>query len=239
MAVPISRVFLGIGAIVAASTVLLGVRHAADPGDRDNRPTRRSPAVEVAARRFLTLGLLPAWVVPGFADYLCHRRAKIERTSGTHESLTHQLMLATTGIGVLTGLFCEINAGALAIMAASAFAHEGIVLWDVGYAARLRPPSATEQHVHSFLEVLPFAGLAVTCCLYPDQLAALLGRRSHRARWRLERKRDVALAYDLAVIASIATFVVAPNIEEFVRCYRVDPTLLPHARPIDGEERAA
>ena len=37
-----------------------------------------------------------------------------------------------------------------------------------GYATQLRPPSAAEQHLHSFLEVLPFATLAFTGCLLPE-----------------------------------------------------------------------
>jgi hypothetical protein len=50
-------------------------------------PTGRND-VEEATRRFMNFVLLPLWLVPGFADYWCHRVAKIEETSGTHESLT-------------------------------------------------------------------------------------------------------------------------------------------------------
>jgi hypothetical protein len=38
-----------------------------------------------------TLLLLPIWVLAGVADYLWHRRTRIETTSGTEESLTHTL----------------------------------------------------------------------------------------------------------------------------------------------------
>jgi hypothetical protein len=33
--------------------------------------------------------LLPAWFVPGMADYVMHRRTRIERASGLGESATH------------------------------------------------------------------------------------------------------------------------------------------------------
>jgi hypothetical protein len=38
--------------------------------------------------------LLPLWTIPGFGDYLCHRRSKIESTSGTQESITHARSLS-------------------------------------------------------------------------------------------------------------------------------------------------
>ena len=42
-------------------------------------------AVDVATTRFLLYGLLPGWFVPGLADWLMHRRTRIEDTSGTKE----------------------------------------------------------------------------------------------------------------------------------------------------------
>jgi hypothetical protein len=38
-------------------------------------------------RNYMLYFLLPLWIVPGFADYLCHRRTKIETTSGIRESI--------------------------------------------------------------------------------------------------------------------------------------------------------
>jgi len=35
----------------------------------------------------------------------------------------------------------------------------------------------------------------------------------------------------------LQSFVVLPHLEEFVRCYRVERTILPHARPIDDAAR--
>jgi hypothetical protein len=175
--------------------------------------------------------LLPAWLVAGFADYICHRRSKIELTSGTHESLTHLLMLASAGAGVAASLYCKVNETVLAIMTASAVTHEVIVWWDVGYAAALRPPSATEQHIHSFLEVLPFTALAFQACLNPDDLAVLAGRGSRPPTWRLEPKAEPAVPLvSTGVMAAAALLLVVPHLEEFLRCYRVDHTLLPHKR---------
>jgi hypothetical protein len=41
--------------------------------------------------------VLPVWLAAGFADYLCHRAASIETTSGPKESLLHLLQLAEMG----------------------------------------------------------------------------------------------------------------------------------------------
>ena len=79
-------------------------------------------AVAAAARRFINFVLVPAWLVWGLADYACHRRSDIEHTSGTHESLTHVLMISTSGVGIMAGMFFEVNGLVLSIMAASALA---------------------------------------------------------------------------------------------------------------------
>jgi hypothetical protein len=193
-----------------------------------------SSDIEKAVQRFLAYALLPAWMTAGFADYLCHRKSKIERTSGTHESLTHMLMIVSAGAGVMASLCFEVNESVLAIMAGSALTHEAVVLWDVGYAAKLRPPSATEQHVHSFLEVLPFAGLAFVACLNPGDVAVLFGRGSRPFRWKLEPKHDPATPiFTTTVIAAATLLQVLPHMEELIRCFSVDHTFLPHERPID------
>jgi hypothetical protein len=59
-------------------------RRACRPGSV--RPPSGPPAnpadVESVTVRYLMYVLLPAWFVPGVADYLMHRRTRIERTSG-------------------------------------------------------------------------------------------------------------------------------------------------------------
>jgi len=185
--------------------------------------------------RFLNYVLLPIWVIPGFTDYLCHRSSKIEHTSGTHESMTHTLMIASTGVGGSAAMFFEVNELVLSIMMAAALAHEAILIWDLGYAAKRRPPSPTEQHIHSFLEVLPFTGLAFSVCLNPDDFAVLIGRGKRPSRFRLEPKRHpLSPLYNTVVIAVITATLILPYTEELLRCYWVDRTLLPHPVPGDG-----
>ena len=240
MKLPIMRTALAataLGMIAAVSIRTNGAngRHHAKRELQGEEPTAESGVdVEQASRAFLNYVLLPVWMLPGLGDYLCHRAAKIERTSGTHESLTHMLMISTSGVGIMAGLLFEVNETVLVVMAAAAAAHEAIVLWDVGYAAHLRPPSPTEQHMHSFLEVLPFTGLAFTMCLNPGDVAVLFGKGTRPPRFRLKLKQHPAApAFTAAVIALATVTLFLPYTEELIRCYRVDHTFRAHDRPID------
>ncbi len=38
-----------------------------------------------ATRRYLEYAIMPLWFVSGVADYICHRKSKIETTSGVTE----------------------------------------------------------------------------------------------------------------------------------------------------------
>ncbi len=187
---------------------------------------------DVALRRALLYGLMPFWVLPGLLDWALHRRAKIERNAGTHESLTHVLMTNIIGVPITAALLCDINALVLTSMIAGAFAHEAVVVWDVGYAYGRREVSPLEQHTHSFLEVLPFAATTLAICLKPTQFAAIFGRGGEPARWHLAPKDPpLSTRYVLTILGCVAGLVVLPYIEEFVRCYRTDHTLAPHPRP--------
>jgi hypothetical protein len=113
--------------------------------------------VESVTIRYLMYVLLPAWFVPGVADYLMHRRTRIERTGGVGESAIHAVMMAEISVRPLFTLLCEVNPLVLGISAATAGVHEATTIWDVRSAAvggrQVRP---AEQHIHSFLESLPF-----------------------------------------------------------------------------------
>ena len=74
------------------------------------RSWRHTEAIEVSADpadvesvtiRDLMYVLLPAWLVPGVADYVMHRRTRIERTSGLGESAIHALMMTEISVPLL------------------------------------------------------------------------------------------------------------------------------------------
>ena len=63
-------------------------------GNRFHEYLRRPGRRRLVTVRYLMYVLLPAWFVPGVADYVMHRRTRIERASGLGESGTHALMMA-------------------------------------------------------------------------------------------------------------------------------------------------
>ncbi|MFJ8537213.1 diguanylate cyclase [Streptomyces sp. NPDC093591] len=193
------------------------MRRAADAG----RTRPHSPEVEDAARRFLFLGILPLWVVPGLADWWMHRRTGIERTSGAKESAVHALMMTEAGVPVVMGLLARVNPLVLTTMGASAVAHGATALYDVSLATGEREVRPVEQHIHSFLEVLPLTALAFTACLHPEQVRSTLRGGPHPQDWRLlPKERPPSAAYLAGLAAVIGLGVVVPYAEELRRCLR-------------------
>ncbi|AOR31134.1 diguanylate cyclase [Streptomyces fodineus] len=178
---------------------------------------------DVATTRFLLYGLLPGWFLPGLADWAMHRRTRIEDTAGTKESLIHSLMMAEVGLPIALTLRYRVNPKLLSTLLGAAAVHEVTAWWDVRTAVdsdrEVRP---AEQHIHSFLESLPFGALASLMCLHADEVRSLLrGGRGHPEAWRL-RKRPRALSpgYLAGIGLAIGLCVVLPYGEELLRCRR-------------------
>ncbi len=189
------------------------------------RPVLRIPPyasdVESANRRFVLYGVLPLWFVPSVADWVMHRRSRIEETSGTRESLIHLLMMAETGVPITLGLLARINPLVLSVMAGAAVTHGATAVWDVTVATGDREVRPVEQHIHSFLEVLPLAAAAFATCLHWDQARLMLRGGQAADSWKLLPKDNPLPArYLVGVAAAVTTFVALPYGEELVRCLR-------------------
>src|SRR5690242_11253546 len=63
-----------------------------------------APDTNTLVRRFIMYFIVPLWHAAGLADWLCHRRTAIEKTTGLKESLIHLLMLGEMGVPVLACL---------------------------------------------------------------------------------------------------------------------------------------
>jgi hypothetical protein len=189
------------------------------------KPVLRLPSratdVESATLRYLLFGLLPAWFVPGLLDWLQHRRTDIEHTAGTRESLIHLLMMVEVGGPLALALLCEVNPLVLAIIAAAIAAHEATALWDVRTAESSdRAVTPWEQHIHSFLESLPFMATAALTCLHWDDLRALT-QAGRPGAWRLRPKQNrLPASYLASVGGAIAGLIALPYGEELYRCVR-------------------
>jgi len=194
------------------------------------------PSVHAAAASWILAWLVvPLWIAAGFADWLCHRRADIEHTAGAPESLLHLLLFAELGVPLLAVLLLQVNALVFALMAVAFVLHEFTALWDVRYAHARRDVSPLEQHVHSFLELLPLIGILLLAVLHPGQALALLGIGSEAPRFALAWKDPpLPLGYTAGVLIAAVLFSLLPYLEELVRGMRARGT-----SPASPPQRAA
>lgn len=167
---------------------------------------------------------MPIWIGAGLADWWCHRRTDIERTAGAPESMLHAAMMAEGGLPAMLGLFCEINAGVLALTYATLVIHELTAVWDVAYADGRREVTPTEQHVHGFLERVPLMATVLLTVLHWDQARAVFGLGG-QPDWRIRQKRRrLSARYRAGVLAAVTTLVAIPYAEELTRCLRATAT---------------
>ncbi|MEX3760050.1 diguanylate cyclase [Paraburkholderia phenoliruptrix] len=165
--------------------------------------------------------VLPVWLAAGFADWLCHRATRIESTTGAKESLIHLLMFAEVGLPLMAAIFLEINAGIILLMIVAFLIHEATALWDVSYALGGRKVTPLEQHVHSFLELVPLMAILLVVSRHWPQFAALFGLGSEPARFELTAKTEpLPLAYIVTLFALILLFELLPYLEELWRGLR-------------------
>ena len=177
--------------------------------------------IDDPVRILLLYFIMPVWFLAGLADYLCHRATDIAHTAGPKESLLHLLMFGEVAVPLLMCLFFEINALTFVVMIAAFIAHEATALWDVSYAVKRRWVSPFEQHVHSFLEMVPLmAGLFIGL-LHWQQLLALFGLADEAPRFTLEWK-DPPLSFGAiaAVLGGAVLLELLPYSEELWRSFR-------------------
>lgn len=173
------------------------------------------------SEHYLMYFIVPLWLAAGVADWGMHRRAGIERNSGPKEALIHLLMLAEMGLPVLAALFLDVNALVLLFMVAAFFVHEATAMWDVSYAVTRRVVTPLEQHIHSFLEMLPLMAVSIVVLLHWEQFLALLGLGTAVADFGLRLKASpLPRAYVLWLMGAIVVFELLPYGEEFLRTVR-------------------
>jgi hypothetical protein len=167
--------------------------------------------------------VLPLWLAAGFADWLCHRATHIETTTGAKESLIHLLMFAEVGLPLLAAMFLNINALIIAGMILIFFVHEATAFWDVSYATTARTVTPIEQHIHSFLEMIPLMALISVISLHGGQFLALLGLGSELLQIGISWKSEpLPILYISSIMTVIMLFELLPYIEEFIRGLRAN-----------------
>lgn len=165
-------------------------------------------------------GCLPLWLIMGSIDYWCHRKSKIETTTGIKESIYHAIMGVQVGIPVFLGLYFEINVTVFLIMFLVLIFHEWVAHHDVAYAANVRKITILEVHVHSFLEVLPFIIVALIAIInWHNFVDFITFNWSGHMGIELKQK-PISSRYITGYFAMMMIADVAPFCEELLRCWR-------------------
>ena len=164
--------------------------------------------------------VLPLWVLTGAADWLCHRRARIESTAGPFESMLHLLLLAEAGIPLLAGLLLEITGAVLALMIVCFVVHELTGYWDIRYATQHRGITPIEQRVHDYLAAIPFAALLLVMVAHWQSTLSLIGQAPFDAglRWK---PLPLPIGYVIGIIVAVCLFNGLPYLEELWRGLRL------------------
>ncbi len=160
----------------------------------------------------LGLGVLPAWLAAGGADWLCHRRTRIQQTSGARESALHLLLFIEIAIPAIAALWLEITAAMLLLMAMGVLAHMLTSWMDTAFAQPRRLIAPIEQQVHSWLEMLPLFALVIVATLHTAEFV--------EPRWTFAlREPPLAGGLRWAILLGFAAGA-AMIIEEWIRCLR-------------------
>lgn len=156
--------------------------------------------------------LLVLWLGAGFADWLCHRASRIERTSGVAESRWHLVMHAQLSLALLVGAAFAPGIGVVLVCGVLAVVHLATSYVDTRTADPRRGVLPIEQHVHSFMDVVPFVAVVL--------LLLQSGAADGATDWAFRLREPplpppIWLAFAIAVLGSSAFLV-----EEYLRCRR-------------------
>ena len=166
-----------------------------------------------AAELVLRWGLVPLWILAGLADWWCHRRTRIEATSGWPENAFHWLLFVEAGVGLLAAALLQVNAAVLVLVAGSFLVHELSTWVELRYTVGRREVRPFEQMVHSFMEILPLALIALLAVMtLAGAGAADFGLRVKDPPW--------PPAYLAGMGAAVLLLNVLPLAEEGWRCLR-------------------
>jgi hypothetical protein len=118
----------------------------------------------------LLWGMYPLWLLAGAADYFCHRKTDIERTSGANESWLHLAQFVSLLLALACAVLLQISAVIFIVMTGLVLAHSVLSYIDVRYTDGRRRILPLEQTVHGFMDVLPLMAVALLGVLHWQEI---------------------------------------------------------------------
>jgi hypothetical protein len=170
----------------------------------------------------LIWGIYPAWLLAGAADYLCHRKTDIERTSGATESWLHVTQFVCLAVAFACAVLLQISAAVFVVLVALVVAHSCLSYIDVRYTDGRRRILPIEQSIHGFMDVLPLVAVAVLGVQQWQEIRA--GSMTFALHPSMDLPR-VLLLSSFAVLAGL------PVLEELLRTLRSSAVPLTRASP--------
>lgn len=160
----------------------------------------------------LIYAIYPAWLIAGAVDYACHRRTRIERTSGTAESEFHIAQFCTIVILVGGAALLRWSWLVLSLLGIVVILHTVLAYLDVRYTQARRYISPMEQHAHAFMDVLPIVTVALLIPLAIDQAETI--------PWHSVELRESPRWPSLGIFVSLIVLGGTPILEEWLRTLR-------------------
>ncbi|MBO9716158.1 MAG: hypothetical protein J7507_04955 [Pseudoxanthomonas sp.] len=146
------------------------------------------------------------WLLAGCLDFARHRRTDLAHTSGLAESRLHGVQLGLLGGGVLAWLALAPSLLLGALLLALVIAHAFAGYADTRSAYGRRPIDPREQHLHSILDMAPWAALCF--------VVVTDGAQARSAGWTLAWQAAPAAAW-LALLLPALPLCVLPWLVEY------------------------
>jgi hypothetical protein len=161
----------------------------------------------------LLCALFPMWLVAGVADWYCHRRTRLEATSGIVEWWLHVAQAAQIGAAMLVALLLEFNALALTLIGVLVLVHWLTAYLDNRYTHTRREIGPFEQQVHAVMTLVPVFAWALLVLAHPAAF--------ERPEWRFDGKDPALRPAAIALVVGLTLLVDGlPLAEEGLRCAR-------------------
>jgi hypothetical protein len=162
----------------------------------------------------LVWGIYPAWLLAAGGDYLCHRRTRIEQTSGAIESWLHVAQFGSLAAALACALMLQMSTGVFVTISVLVLTHSILTYTDVRYTYGRRPILPAEQTVHGFMDVLPIVAVALLAVQHWAEIRA--GSMSFALDSEVGLKRVVLLS-SFMLLAGLPVF------EELLRTLQPAP----------------
>ena len=118
--------------------------------------------------------------------------------------------------GVAISVLLEVTSLVLILVIGLALLHLATGYLDIAFTTGRRYISPPEQHVHSYMEILPLVATALLVVLYWSSFAAIFN--ADLASWTLTRREEPLPAHALAAVAAGIGLVGIAIAEEYLRC---------------------